>query len=195
MPYEPREFWEARAKRQGPTYVGHLGKPDATRDYFNRYRPVVEEMLPERCGIALDFGCGSGRWTKLLAGRSEQYVGVDLSKTGLSYAVAVPDNARLVHLAEDRLPFRSDYFDTAIALWVLQHVPNDELETWAAELRRTVKTGGIFVVIDNYSGTAEHMFPRNEEAIAEALSCQIEDVLVRQNPQGGSHWCARMRRV
>jgi len=189
MKYEPRRYWERRAQKQGSTYVGYLGDPAATDDNYRRFEPLVSMLFPDEIVRVLDFGCGSGRWSALLAGRAMEYVGVDISPTGLQYAGDPPSNGRYVLLKDDALPFEDASFDGAVALWVIQHTPDADWLVWASELRRVLAPGAKMLVIDDREGTAAHMFPRPPEAVADALGCRI---VVMEDE--GHHWCALLVR-
>jgi SAM-dependent methyltransferase len=190
--YQPRSYWEARAAQFGSTYVGYLGQPAVTVANTEKFLPLLlDVLLPDHDIMKLlDFGCGSGRFSPELAARAEEYVGADISLTGLELAGEPPDNGRWLHIAADKMPFRTGYFDVAVAAFVQQHIPAEDWEGWVAPgLKRVVHKGGHIIVIDDLEGTAFHMHPRGPDATAEALHCSIEVLHIE-----GHHWCARLQR-
>src|SRR5215213_5075857 len=48
-------------------------------DHNAHYHPFLLKQLPERMDEALEVGCGTGTFARLLAERCERLVGVDLS--------------------------------------------------------------------------------------------------------------------
>ena len=61
--YEPREYWEQRAIRQGPSYVGPGGRVEKTIDQAGQFQEVIDRVLAgKKFNHILDFGCGVGRF-------------------------------------------------------------------------------------------------------------------------------------
>ncbi len=94
----------------------------------------------------VDVGCGNGRYLAALHARGHRGVllGLDLSP-GMAagsarYAGAAVADAR-------RLPIRTGAADVALAMHMLYHVP--DIAAAIAELRRTVRPGGIALVATN----------------------------------------------
>lgn len=86
--------------------------------------------LPE--GLALDIGCGIGRISKILVARHHSVLGVDISPSMRQMAECEISNAGnfsaispgfLWQLVQNGLRVNS-----AIAIWVLQHVPSKQLD-------------------------------------------------------------------
>lgn len=199
MTYDPRTYWEQRPQREGPAYVGH-------RDHSTTSHNRQTELFGDAIALAflgrepfeslLDFGCGSGRFTTLLASMAGEYKGVDISISGLQLGADVsplPDNAERIWLGMDRLPFAPSRFDAAAAITVLQHIPERDWDQhWAPEIRRVLRPGAKLLVIDDPAGTAEHMFPRLPSDVAEALDCEICCGGAAVLPS--NHWAALMSR-
>lgn len=193
MGYDPRTYWDSRAEEQGPAYVGPWGRPDLVERQYALFAEEVRLLLPDReIRRALDYGCGRGRFMDFLLGHAGEYVGADISAKALAMCPETPEGARFVHLDEDRLPFRSGYFDLLVAVTVIQHVPEELWQSWVApELKRCLKKGGHAVLVEHHGQqSAAHMHCRTSDAVAEALGCEIEERRVI-----GNHWYARLRRV
>lgn len=98
---------------------------------------------------ALDFGCGVGRLTQVLAEHVDVAVGVDLAESMIRLARennTVGDRVRFVRSVDERLPFDDDSFDSAVSLMVLQHLPPRIALRAILELLRVVRPGGILAV-------------------------------------------------
>jgi SAM-dependent methyltransferase len=105
--------------------------------------------LPKQHDWALDFGCGVGRLTRALALHFQNVVGIDISQSMLSRAVALNPHANCEFLLNDSesLPFFSGKFDLIYTALVLQHVPAQEsIRRYIAEFVRVLKTGGLLVM-------------------------------------------------
>ena len=91
--YRPDAYWEDRARRfagdgEGLAAVCAYGMPE----FYNRaihleQRLALEPWLNVAAGTrVLDVGCGVGRWSRLLAARGAEVLGVDLSPTMIAQA-------------------------------------------------------------------------------------------------------------
>lgn len=97
---------------------------------------------------ALDVGCGGGlnhpHLRKL--GRLE---GIDISEPMIETARQRNPDVEY-HVGDGtRLPFEDAAFDLAFTACVLHHVPFDERDTFARELGRVTRTGGLVVVFEH----------------------------------------------
>jgi SAM-dependent methyltransferase len=133
-PVVPRAYWEARGRRfahlgRGLRAVCSYGMPG----YYNAYIHLAQGRALSRWlrvapgTAALDVGCGVGRWTRRLARRGAQVVGID-------HAPAMLDAARR-SAARERLADRCRFdvgdaadldlgrrFDLIVCVTVLQHI-------------------------------------------------------------------------
>jgi glycosyltransferase involved in cell wall biosynthesis len=82
----------------------------------------------------LDCACGVGRWGYLLKGRN--VVGIDLIKSYLSQAKKYEE---VVLGSVVYLPFRSNYFDTVLAIELIEHLSKEEGILFLREIRRVSK--------------------------------------------------------
>jgi ubiquinone/menaquinone biosynthesis C-methylase UbiE len=110
---------------------------DAERDeVFRQYFSLIDwSNKPAR---ALDMGCGSGRWSVLVAPRVGELVAADASPDALNVAqrnVRGP-NISFVQATPEALPYPDRYFDLIFSLGVLHHVPDTEgaIRSLAAKL-------------------------------------------------------------
>ncbi len=116
------------------------------RDYSgSRYHRLVEQ-LPGRFRRTLDIACGSGFGSELLLACSDSVVGVDYLEKYLAAARArYPETERLRFLQGDGAAFllEEGYFDLAVSLHTLEHVPDDR--AMLANLHRNLAPGGLLV--------------------------------------------------
>ena len=132
--YTPSLYWEDRARRfaaegEGLAAVCAYGMPE----FYNRaihleQRLALEPWLKVGAGTrVLDVGCGVGRWSRLLAARGADVLGVDLSPTMISQA----QRRAVAEGVADRCRFRvqdlpnldlGEQFDLVLGVTVLQHI-------------------------------------------------------------------------
>jgi 2-polyprenyl-6-hydroxyphenyl methylase/3-demethylubiquinone-9 3-methyltransferase len=111
-----------------------------------RLLAIVECLRPTDGRRVLDLGCGKGRFARALGDRGAHVVGLDVSPAMLAGA----DEAGWdrVRASACRLPFGPSSFDAAIAVEVFQHLAPGAVDSACAEVRRVLRPGGTFVVVD-----------------------------------------------
>lgn len=101
---------------------------------------TVLSLLPDVTGaIAIDAGCGTGRYLRLLRARGATAVGIDLSASMLARAQDEGETVMRGHLCS--LPIGSMSVDVVICGLALGDVPN--LDIVLGELSRVVRPGGL----------------------------------------------------
>lgn len=112
------------------------------------YHRYLLRRLPARCGRALEVGCGSGEFTRLLAARAGSVLAVDLSPEMIRLATqASSARANVEYVLGDfmRLPLPPEEFDCAVSLATLHHLPLDEA---LPRLTAALRPGGVLVIHD-----------------------------------------------
>jgi ubiquinone/menaquinone biosynthesis C-methylase UbiE len=105
---------------------------------------AVRSLLPSPKGLAVDVGCGEGRWTRALRAAGHETVGVDRSETLIDEArKADPEGAYEVATI-DALPFADGAAALVLCVNVLPHVL--DLERAATELVRVCAADGVLVL-------------------------------------------------
>jgi 2-polyprenyl-6-hydroxyphenyl methylase/3-demethylubiquinone-9 3-methyltransferase len=107
---------------------------------------VVEGLSPLEGRRVLDLGCGKGRFARALSSRGACVVGLDRSAAMLDAAAG--SGLDRVRGSARRLPFASATFDGVIAVEVFEHLPPPALEAVCGEVRRVLRPGGTFLVVD-----------------------------------------------
>lgn len=102
--------------------------------------PLVLRLAAPLAGRrALDLGCGTGRYARLLAAAGARVVGVDLSRAMLRRA-AVARAVGWVQASATALPFADGAFELATCGLVVDHLASPAAAF--AELARVLSTGG-----------------------------------------------------
>jgi len=110
-----------------------------------RFRDAIL-LLPSVKGmLVLDAGCGTGELTKLLMKEGAEVIAVDFAK----YAVKKTKQEtgqQTVQASVTHLPFRSNTFEAAMLLEVIEHLPYEACMRALNEIRRTIKQHTYFIV-------------------------------------------------
>jgi 2-polyprenyl-3-methyl-5-hydroxy-6-metoxy-1,4-benzoquinol methylase len=170
-----RSYWQDQRARVGkiddsadPDALGnvcHAGAPIWFNQYYARYQRLVFEALVDQClktpgASALDVGCGSGRWCRLLAERGYVVRGIDLQDTliernRLTYPQMKFECVAIQDFATDVL------FDLVTTVTVIQHIPFDEQSKATAKIASIVKPGGYVLSLENIADQGAHVFAKS----------------------------------
>ena len=107
-------------------------------------------QIPEQCREILEIGCGTGKFSRLLAGRAEKVLAIDLSPRMIRLArehSKLYPNIDFVLGDVMTYQFPDDQFDCIATLTTLHHLP---AETILRKIRKALKLGGTFVCLDLY---------------------------------------------
>ena len=126
------------------TQYFHVRKRDLLRRFFRRRRIDTSKLS------FLDLGCGKGELLKLLCGDFRECFGCDPSSGMLeaSELNAIGVQTRVQHNPQS-LPFENAQFDFISAVCVYHHVTPDLRASLTAEVRRVLRPGGWFVIIEH----------------------------------------------
>lgn len=100
---------------------------------------------------ALDMGCGSGRWSAMVAPRVDTLVAADASSQALDVARGNvrAGNVSFVEGTTDTLPFPNGYFDLIFCLGVLHCLP--DAGAAIRDLAAKLSPGGTLLVYIHYA--------------------------------------------
>lgn len=115
--------------------------------YFDIITP--EMINPET--VMADFGCGSGRFSKYWQGKAKTIYAVDPSDAIFvaDKLIGKDDNTQLIKASISNLPFEDGFFDFAMSIGVLHHIPDTQKAM--NDCVRKVKKGGYFYTYLYYS--------------------------------------------
>ena len=116
-------------------YLFHLATYNFARKYVQRQR-------------VLDYGCGSGYGSALIADDCEQMIAIDIAPDAIAYAKEHYQKPNLLYetvkpAGEAPLPFPDAFFDTVLSFQVIEHIA--DVQPYLSESRRVLKPGGVFV--------------------------------------------------
>ncbi|KAA3630394.1 MAG: class I SAM-dependent methyltransferase [Bacteroidetes bacterium] len=109
-------------------------------------------LAPEKDGIYLDIGCGTGNYTIALQAVNGKFTGVDPSEEMIKKARSGNQDIDWQLGTAEQTGFPSDWFDGVIASLTIHHWTN--LETAFVEMARVMKRGAKMVI---FTSTPEQM--------------------------------------
>jgi ubiquinone/menaquinone biosynthesis C-methylase UbiE len=129
--------------------LASLERP-ADWNHNRHYHKFLLAQLSLPIGNALEIGCGSGEFCRLLANRSERVLGLDFSAGMLDLAWArSAEYPNIEYMNADILThdFGDEKFDCITSIATLHHMP---LRQILPKLRDILKPGGTLLVLDLY---------------------------------------------
>jgi SAM-dependent methyltransferase len=130
----------------------HLSREQRQAIFDDYFRIFPWHLLPPGGGVGLDVGCGTGRWSVLVAPRVQHLHLLDPSAEALSVAKQNLCSAHNVtyHLhSVAKIPLPSQALDFAFSLGVLHHVPDPEAAV--ASIADKLKPGAPFLIYLYYA--------------------------------------------
>jgi SAM-dependent methyltransferase len=153
------------------------------------YHAFLLRALPAYCPRALEIGCGTGTFARLLAARSGRVLALDLSPRMIEVARASsPHHANIDYQVADALAwdFPAGRFDAIATITMLHHLPQ---ETMLAKMKGALKVGGVLVVLDLF----KTVWPADLLAAALAIPASlvveaVKNGRLRQSPAAQAAW-------
>jgi ubiquinone/menaquinone biosynthesis C-methylase UbiE len=93
----------------------------------------------------LDFACGTGRVTEIVAPMVSETVGVDVSESMLAVARSKISTARFVHIDVTKEPFETGSFDVVSAFRFFGNANPALREDALAAMHRSLRAGGLLI--------------------------------------------------
>jgi SAM-dependent methyltransferase len=130
------------------------------------YLPYLEKNLPGQVDRAVDLGCGSGRFTPLLADRADKVLAVDKAEKQVALAAERNPHSNVSYEHRDLMEVtvdRDGEFDALLTVNTLFHLfAVHGAETVLEHVKSLVKPGGVAVIVDVVA-------PRSRSALRQRL--------------------------
>ncbi|GCE24193.1 class I SAM-dependent methyltransferase [Dictyobacter kobayashii] len=127
-------------------------------NHNNHYHPFLLAQLPAQCDHALDLGCGTGDFARLLAARSKHVLAMDLSPQMIQRArMQSSASPNIEFVAADALlwDFQPGQFDYVSSIATLHHIPLEEI---LIRMKEALAPGGTLAVLDLYAHRPSDLF-------------------------------------
>lgn len=131
-------------------YPGHSAAFNRYIDRFQRdaYSRGLARVGSIRGTRAIDFGCGIGRWLRVLADGGAAVTGVDVSPQAIEFCARHVPGARFVCSPLTNFAWDGELFDVASCVTVVQHVPWDHQQEAIVSMARCLRPGGHGIFIE-----------------------------------------------
>ncbi len=126
----------------------------------NQYHSSLFKQVPENCENALEIGCGTGAFARVLAKRCRRVVGLDLSAEMIRVARARSgqfENLQFEIADAMTWDFPHSHFDFVCSIATFHHLEQREL---LLKIKDALKPSGVLVVLDlvQSEGLTERIF-------------------------------------
>ena len=137
-------------------------------DHNGHYHDFLARHIPAPCRDALEIGCGTGAFSRLLAASSERVLALDLSPKMIEVArersAQFPNiEFEVADVLARELP--AERFDCIATIATLHHLPMKEV---LPKLKGALKAGGVLLVLDLFE--AEGLSDAFRSALAVPVS-------------------------
>lgn len=117
-------------------------------DHSSHYHGFLARQVPAPCREALEIGCGTGSFSRVLARSSERVLALDLSPNMIRVArersAQFPNiDFRVADVLALELP--SETFDCVATIATLHHLPMKEVLT---KIKSALRANGVLLVLD-----------------------------------------------
>jgi 2-polyprenyl-3-methyl-5-hydroxy-6-metoxy-1,4-benzoquinol methylase len=128
-------------------------------NHNNHYHPLLLKHLPSGCQQALEIGCGSGGFSRLLAEQSQHVLGLDLAPEMIRLAqMRSRDYSNLEYQLADVLQwdFPREKYDCIVSIATFHHLPFDVM---LPKLKAALNPGGALLILDLFKSAtlADHL--------------------------------------
>ena len=123
-------------------------------DHNAYYHPFLLRQLPERFGEALEVGCGTGAFARLLANRCERVVAIDLSPRMVEVSRSrSKGHPNIEYEVADATSWRfpEEGFECVVSIMTMHHLP---LRPTLRKMRDSLRPGGALVLLDLYRASS-----------------------------------------
>lgn len=113
------------------------------------YEPILKLLGDIKDKKVLDYGCGEGFFSRMLANRSANVIGVDVSSSLIDAAKKQDTiNVDYINITDQKLTGIPDkYFDIAIVNFVFCTIPSEKtIQNIIQEIYRVLNLGGILII-------------------------------------------------
>jgi len=155
------EYWRSRASNLGERSVVNMEYnipvEEITNYQVEQIFPVLKKQLKGDEKLILDYGCGTGRFTQLLAKSiNGKAIGVDVVKMLINIAKSKDRLNEYLVLKNSKLPFNNNSIDIVWVCLVLGGIPEKSIKNVIQEISRVLADEGLLIVTENTSNKSNN---------------------------------------
>lgn len=122
---------------------------DTLWNHNRHYYKYILNKIPYPCEVILEIGCGNGELCRLMAGKSRNIFGVDLSEKMIENAEKMSSEKNIKFINADILTclFEPNSFDYIVSVATFHHLPYSEI---LEKSKQWLKEGGTLLILDIY---------------------------------------------
>ena len=128
-------------------------------DHNNYYHQFLLEQIPNHSQTILDIGCGTGKFSLLLANYTDKVIAIDLSPNSIQIAKHRSRqfnniDYQVADISQWRFPV--ERFDVITSIATVHHL---SLEKLLPQLQAALKPGGVLIILDllKYQGIKDSL--------------------------------------
>jgi SAM-dependent methyltransferase len=156
--------------------------PDSPAEYHAKlYHEFegIEGLLSQHCRLpferSLEVGCGFGRLSPWLARLSGSHHAIEPNGEAVETARTHYPHIDFREGTAQELPYADDSFEFALTWNVLMHVPPEDIEGAASEIRRVLQPDGTALLMENTTDTTSPIhWGRSREAYEDLMGTPAE---------------------
>lgn len=129
----------------------HFYGEHAITDWVLGYNKVTTFLMPLKGKRILDFGCGTGKFSRFLRDHGAKVVGVDLSKKMIEEAIKQDSRGIEYHKINSagKMSFSQESFDAAVVNFVFcTYSSKAKIVRALKEIRKLLKKDGLVVLLN-----------------------------------------------
>jgi ubiquinone/menaquinone biosynthesis C-methylase UbiE len=153
------------------------------------YHGFLLKHVPSPCAEALDIGCGTGAFARLLAQRSNRVLALDLSPQMIQVAREhLRPYTNIDFRVADAMTwqFPAERFDCIASIATLHHLP---FGATLANMKRALKVGGALLILDLFQGEGPLDWLASAIALPVDLALRlVKDGRLRESAEVRAAW-------
>lgn len=151
------DYWEKRATQLGersPININsNLSVDSLTKIQESILFPYLLKYLNGSEKKVLDFGCGTGRFTKRLKNYQDfnfsSVIGIDPIGVHIEIATSNDASCEYYICKDSKIQFPDNYFDLIWINLVIGGIPKNEIKKTLKELNRVLRIDGLIFLVEN----------------------------------------------
>ena len=167
------EYYNDRAPEYEAFYAGEFPTGPRSPELYKSDTKAIQQLIPDYIsGKCIDIACGTGFWLPYYHQNCTTITLIDQSNGVLAESKKKIKDLSIENKAKTQcgdifIDIPSDrFYDSALAGFIISHFKNEELSEFFTILRKALKPGGQFVIIDSVWGEEAKAHHRDQNGMA-----------------------------